>query len=195
MCVQLCFQYLWHGFRFRVSNRCMFRFRFRYRLRVRFEFRLRQRLRLGIRFRQHDKTQHEVRHVKTRRNKTRLDKTRHDTIRKDQQRQNRSSAPIFIRIAKREEKGNKNGEAKRSDVSTSTLIGDSYHGFHLHQHSPLPSQLTPALPPLPPRCHETRRKKLTVQQRDFCHIETAKVIVRAYFWGLHSDTGFYQKCF
>lgn len=64
-------------------------------------------MRLGIRFRQHDKTQHEVRHVKTRQNKTRLDKTRHDTTRKDKQRQNRSSAPIFIRIAKREEKGNK----------------------------------------------------------------------------------------
>ena len=57
---------------------------------------------------------------------------------------------------KREE--TKNGEAKTRDESASVLNGDSYHVFHFHQPSPLPTQPPRAFPPLPPRRHETRRK-------------------------------------
>jgi hypothetical protein len=57
---------------------------------------------------------------------------------------------------KREE--TKHGEVKPRDSSASVLNGDSYHVFHSHQPSRLPTQHPPAFPPLPPRRHETRRK-------------------------------------
>ena len=59
---------------------------------------------------------------------------------------------------KREE--TKNGDAKKKGESAFILNGDSYHVFHFHQPSPLPTQLPPAFPPLPTQRHETRRKSL-----------------------------------
>jgi hypothetical protein len=40
--------------------------------------------------------------------------------------------------------GKQNGEAKKKGESAFILNGDSYHVFHFHQPSPLPTQLPPA---------------------------------------------------
>jgi hypothetical protein len=56
----------------------------------------------------------------------------------------------FIRIEEHEERGYKKGDAKTRVERVSVLNGDSYHTFHLHQTSLLPTQLTPAFTPQPP---------------------------------------------
>ena len=58
---------------------------------------------------------------------------------------------------KREE--TKNGEAKTRDESVSVLNGGSHHIFHFHPPPPLPTQLPPAFPPLPPRPQQNTKRK------------------------------------